>query len=367
MTDAIHFTVPLRAAPQGADCSHMSVSRAEQLHLKAMALSDMAFSSKIAGQSGEFRRLLSQAFDHERSAADSVAEMFDLEPTRSVLHRSAATLAIELGEAGAAEKLIHRALSGNAPDSVAEELRNLLEQVYFKRHLDLRGLELGDNEIQMAISGSGVGYGVAPTDQFISRVQGTEKLLYRIAERKSGRPYREHGQAPPNLRSDLALFMSAPRAASFAVTFRIGQNQRTLPGMDVAREIVDEFLEELELFNRQDEQSLRRRIPDEAYYRNFTGLARTIVPDGEEITQVGFTSLREGVRRDVALVRTRGAEVRPKKQSMVDKGHHRRFKGLLKAADAVREQRNQIKIVPEKAGVPLRAAPQGSKKLRTHD
>jgi hypothetical protein len=54
-----------------------------------------------------------------------------LEPTRSVLHRSAPTLALECGALRDAERLIAVALSGDPPAEIAEELRDLLEQVYF--------------------------------------------------------------------------------------------------------------------------------------------------------------------------------------------------------------------------------------------
>ncbi|HEX5271222.1 MAG TPA: hypothetical protein VFW33_12065, partial [Gemmataceae bacterium] len=56
-----------------------------------------------------------------------------LEPTRSVLHRSAASLALECGEYREAERLIATALAGSPPETIAEELRDLLHRVYFDR------------------------------------------------------------------------------------------------------------------------------------------------------------------------------------------------------------------------------------------
>jgi hypothetical protein len=43
----------------------------------------------------------------------------------------AASLALECGALREAERLIAVALSGNPPEEIAEELRDLLEQVYF--------------------------------------------------------------------------------------------------------------------------------------------------------------------------------------------------------------------------------------------
>ena len=74
------------------------------------------------------------AFAKERAAADLAANQFDLEPTRSVLHRSAAVLAVECAELRDAERLIGRALAGNPPADIADELRDLLlEAVYSQR------------------------------------------------------------------------------------------------------------------------------------------------------------------------------------------------------------------------------------------
>jgi hypothetical protein len=58
-----------------------------------------------------------------------VADLIDEEPTRSVLHRSAASLAIKCGEYEEAERLIATALNGKPPDDIAAELRDLLKVV----------------------------------------------------------------------------------------------------------------------------------------------------------------------------------------------------------------------------------------------
>jgi len=101
------------------------------LHHEAMRLVDEAEAARRQGNVQLARERLHQAFDHERQAADLVNGDFSLEPTRSVLHRSAASLALECGALRDAERLIAAALSGDPPAEIAEELRDLLEQVYF--------------------------------------------------------------------------------------------------------------------------------------------------------------------------------------------------------------------------------------------
>ncbi len=90
----------------------------------------MAFTAKLRGDLQQASELFRQAFDYERKAAELIANDNDAEPTRSVLHRSAASLAIDCGEYREAERLVAIALSGNPPDEIADELRELLEQVY---------------------------------------------------------------------------------------------------------------------------------------------------------------------------------------------------------------------------------------------
>src|SRR5262249_54452993 len=108
-------------------------SRIKDLHHEAMRLADQATDLRRRGQEPEANARLRQALDPEGQAAELAASDLALEPTRSVLHRSAATLAWQCGEYREAERLITTALSGTPPETVAEELRDLLLRVYFEQ------------------------------------------------------------------------------------------------------------------------------------------------------------------------------------------------------------------------------------------
>jgi hypothetical protein len=97
----------------------------EALHHQAMEWVDRATLAKQDNTVLELECLTS-AFEQERSAADLVADRLDFEPTRSVLHRSAVALAVECAQLREAERLIGRALAGNPPSDIADELRDLL-------------------------------------------------------------------------------------------------------------------------------------------------------------------------------------------------------------------------------------------------
>ncbi len=99
-----------------------------------MELVDQAILARQRSDAEAVIALSRAALTKERAAADLVNNQFDLEPTRSVLHRSAAVLAIECNELRDAERLIGRALAGNPPDDIADELRDLLiEEIYSQR------------------------------------------------------------------------------------------------------------------------------------------------------------------------------------------------------------------------------------------
>lgn len=91
--------------------------QAQRLHEEAMALADEADAARAAGKDAS--QLFFRAFQCEWAAAQLVR----LEPSRSILLRSAATLAHECNRARDAEKAIGLALSGDPP----AELRRSLE------------------------------------------------------------------------------------------------------------------------------------------------------------------------------------------------------------------------------------------------
>jgi hypothetical protein len=280
-----------------------------KLHLEAMDSAEEAFFAKHASEFERAGKLFEKAFILESSAAQLAAKEMAPEPTFSVLHRSAATLAIECGRLREAEGLISVALAGDPPDEIADELRDIFDQVNFSRHLEVRGIVLQPDEFQMSITGKAVGFGLAESDEFIERVNNTEKLIIRTAERMMRKPFREKGRMDKSLQESLKIFVSVPRAASFAVSFKIGTpiDQLLLPGIDYgASNVINELLDCLNLFNNLEEEELKRKIFEETYYINFNALANQILPDGQNIKMVGFACMSEGFEKKVAL--TRGKE-----------------------------------------------------------
>lgn len=125
------------------------MSKVQELHQQAMDLAEQADLKKLRGDTTQAKEILRQALTLEAEAAQLIAEDMTAEPTRSVLHRSAATLAINCGELQMAEKLIAVAIAGTPPLDIAEELKDLFIQINLRKYLERRGVQLAEEQLQL--------------------------------------------------------------------------------------------------------------------------------------------------------------------------------------------------------------------------
>ena len=95
-----------------------------RVHRCAMELVEMADLNML--DVGRIRRI---AMYLEAVAADELREEYDAEPSRSVLYRSAASLAYQCREFEQAEALIKVGLNGNSPAEIRAELEELRGKV----------------------------------------------------------------------------------------------------------------------------------------------------------------------------------------------------------------------------------------------
>ena len=298
-----------------------------------MGCAERARLAGLAGNDVEASVLNRQAFELERNAAQLLLQSFDVEPTRSVLYRSAATLALECGEYVEARRLAHQGLAGNPPQEIFDEIHEILEEEEFQRHLSTRGVTLHPEEFQMSFAGPAITAGFALAAAVMSRLENLRSLILRTAERISGVPYRTRGRA----QRPLEFFVGVPRAGSFALSVHIGEpEQLNLPGIGKAGAVVQELFDCFDLFESDSRTPLRDRIRDDAYYTNFVALARKIGPDGNAVRWVGLTSVRGSEKRYVELKPVpRNLPVRPRHE--VDEVTEEiTVQGVLRYADATR-------------------------------
>lgn len=336
-----------------------------ELHSKAMQFAEQAFVAAFSEDHDKSNALYHHAYKLEAEAAGLLKDDLAAEPNRSVLYRSAASLASQCGEYREAERLIAYALTGNPPQEIADELRNLLDQVNFYRHLELKDISIQPNELEVSIAGKETGWGIAPSDIVLDRLQQFKKLVHRTVERMFDRPYREGGSS--SLANNYPMFLKAFNPGSFAVSLTIGQPmQMYLPGMEehsTEVDLIKEILDCIELLNESEEEALRQRIVEPAYYNNFIGLMKDIAPDGENVRGVNFSTIYKGETRNVPLLRKKEAISQIPKIATdpdLEKGVTEQVKGILRFADAVKAtESGTIKLIDEHDTVFTIVVPQG--------
>lgn len=287
------------------------MSTVNELHTKAMDLAEAAFFHSKKGEDILASRYFSQALELEQQAAFMLPLDRASEPSRSILFRSAASLAFNAGDSIMAERLAAQGLAGYPPAEILEELRDLLEEVTFYRHLSTYGMQLSESEWKMTLDGSAVKKGVVLTDLLLARVEKVSSLVRRTIERKLGLPFQVNRGVPDERRDRYGLFTRALAPSSFAVVFQLGEpDKKQMPlftGELEPVEVIDEILECLALVEGERVELLSERIPNQDYLENFIGLARQIAPDGKDIKTVGFTVVRNGEEKPLAIRKNRKA------------------------------------------------------------
>ena len=107
----------------------------DHLHQKAMHQTELALKAEKSGNAKTAITHFQKAFDLEKQAAMTLAYQFELEPSRSVLFRSASYLAIKAKRYREAERMAAFGLIGNPPIEIAVELREALNES--QEHLKL--------------------------------------------------------------------------------------------------------------------------------------------------------------------------------------------------------------------------------------
>ena len=322
------------------------MSIVDKLHDQAMEAAFLADLERRKGNEKDAAKLFEKALDLERQAIAAMTT--PVEPTWSILHRSAGWLALDCNQPRQAEQLACIALTGDPPPEIADELRDLWTQANCYRHLELKGLVLQDDELQFSLSGRKIGAGMAEWSEVSERINSSSKLMYRTFERKQNRPFREKGPSPKEIREDHQMLISVPRSGSFAVTLKFSSlTEPLLPRTLDAGAIIGEFMDLIEMVNKSRVNEIQERIPDPAYLRNFFGLAKKIAPDGERVRQVGFTAIRSGTERSVQLTTPAVDFPAPPvmEQSLGAEAESVEIRGVLQYADAIKK--NEIKVVDE--------------------
>jgi hypothetical protein len=276
------------------------MSKVRDLHEQAMKLAQLAVLARLNQEPEQAIEFAQQASSLEAQAAFLIPEGSESEPTRSILFRSAASLAYQSKDFELAQRLIAYGLTGYPPRHVEDELKDLFEQINFERHLKFQAIEIADQELQFSLQGNHVGYGTILYNEFVHRLKTVKTIIDRTTQRLLGAPFQGVGRTAKSIQPfnhSLAL-----KPGSFKVSFQLAYPSGGQPTflVDIPT-IIDDIIVNVELFENGDETELKNRIREDVYYQNFVALTRDIAPDGEQITSIGFSSLK----REVKLTRKR--------------------------------------------------------------
>jgi hypothetical protein len=321
----------------------------KELHDKAMYLYEESLAAKAKGNETERFIFLAKALELEKEAAFSLKERYDIEPTRSKLFASCATMAYQLSDYRESERMVAFALSGNPKTDVLEELRDLFDKVNFHRHLTTQGIELSDNEFRFTLSsGNEIMKGYARGDEVKSRIDGIESIYSRTVQRMNNKPYQSKGRISDEDAKIMQLYYATPQAASFAITFKVPKPKQTSLFEDnfTVDKYIDEMIQCINLINQSKLKELRNRMPDESYYQNFIINARKIAPDGSNVKSVGFTLYRNNieevhpfsiVQSDISLIESHSVIKPEEKKEEHSKREQIVVSGMLLVSDTIKK------------------------------
>ena len=312
------------------------------LHNDAMGWSDYALKYRRRGEHDFAKQLFTRALELEREALNLMGEVD--EPIYSTMYRSCATLALDCEEYRLAEQIASKALAGDPPEYLVWELREVVEQANFNTHLRLESVRLGNDEVQMSVSGGRVGYGYALYEDWRPRLDGAAQLLQKVWNQLSGHSDVKGTSSRGSKREKLALALSPLRPGSMAVTIRLGMDDVALKtGMTKFEDVIDATLDIVETVGTSDTATLESEYPDYEYRRNLVALVKKIAPDGDRISQVGFTTALRGNERTVPLRRRQSEFTLPERPSL--KSRREVITGKLLSANGTSKTSNAINIV----------------------
>lgn len=270
------------------------------LHEQAMDWADKARAAKRSRENDAHDTFMQKAFEIEKQAA-LLIQSEESEPTRSVLHRSAASMAYRCKKYREAEQLISRALAGNPPGEILHELRRLSRKVHFQLRLEEQDVSVGDQEFSMNLDGNQIIEGLAPVDLITQRITKLKKIFWNTIRHENGLTFGSQAQLKDQT---YTLWVSALEPSSIDVVLKLGvSGQMSLSSMGGFDTILGKVMTNFHLLNGGQYSDLQDHIADEEYYCNFVALAKEIAPDGDDVVTVNFGALVEGRQRQVLFHR----------------------------------------------------------------
>jgi hypothetical protein len=300
-----------------------------KLHDEAMLLAEQADGARRAGDHAAAKRLFQLSLEKDRTAAESELT----QPSRCILFRSAAWLALEAEDPAEAERMAAKGLSDvGTPERVKNELRQVAEEARLRLHMPLPPPSAVAS-LTLHMEGPAVGFGGAETSEIVPRIEAMQAAVTRTAERQAGSPFRRKGQATPALRQQLQPRMQVA-AGSVIVQLTLGGGHPAL--WDRNEQVIAETRRCFEAYAKEGVAGLVTLIPDDTYRENFAALVARLAPDGKRVTSVDLVGATAKGPLPVVMLRGRTPSVDRKATGKT--ADRREIVGELRAADGLAKE-----------------------------
>jgi hypothetical protein len=324
------------------------------LHDQAMHIMNEAFSLKNADKHEEARQKFLQACELESESAFLVEKLPENEPSRSMLFLGAASLAWYGEDFELAERLVGEGMSGYPSDNIKNDLRKLLDDIKFSVAAKKSSEILHEEEAEIRLYGVGVGYGRIKSQCLISRIDAIDKLISRTTQRKYGFQF----ESRPKKRKefpDYQIDIEWADAGSFGMKIRLTQkiNEQMSLFQDKPSKILRDVIDNIELLNSGDTESLKKNIQDEEYYIHFITQAKEIFPDGNMINHVGFITKNKSfpIKNSRKEIRDTILRIDDKSQNNNNEDRIKSIIGYLRVSDGIK---GEFKIIQDDDKTPIK-------------
>jgi hypothetical protein len=274
-----------------------------ELHDEAMAVVDEARAHERNGDKEGYLQLLRKACKLEEKAARLLDQGAESEPTRSVLFRSASSLAFQAEDYHQACTLAFEGLTGDTPEECITELLDIANDAKFRLRLREQDLRVAKSEITVIVRGPRVAIGLAPAKQATLMLRRIENLLRSCIEdffRSKIAEVESDGQIESM--KIFEVFLRQLPTEEFAVAFRLGLSEQLhlFGPVSLGDRIVTQFMHDLQVAVAQ--------APGADNRDKFTKAVAKLEPDGKEVTSIEINSLVAGELMSVRIP--------PKKQAV---------------------------------------------------
>ena len=313
------------------------MSNVLEFHNEAMGFVSRATLTSEMQPVGELSKLelFQQALELELKAIQALEQQEFHALTYSVVHRSAASVALESGDFALAEQLASKAIARGADPAIIQDLRIIARRAFTNQDLQQHGIQLRNNDIQMSLDGPAIiDDGMIPWSEWHGRIRTAIGLMNKIVKDAVFKP---------------PIFISRPRAGSFAVSIRLGSpviDSDAFDGMDPVPAYIDKFMNSMNAVNQLDLQFLESRFQNPEDRKSFLNTARRIAPDGKRVENVNFTQTKPtNETRTVAITKTTSTLPKPTELNVEDPRDNETVTGRLLFADGRDEDKSQIRVV----------------------